>query len=62
MSQYEQMEIKDLIIKCVLKKRCKTLHEGRAKIECASHELLLREEPLFQCEKGNNLAWCILLI
>ena len=33
-SQYEQMEIRDLVIKCVLKKRHKTLLEQAAQGGC----------------------------
>lgn len=60
MSQYEQMEVRDLVIKCVLKKDIKLC----MKAEQIEHEsqLLLRQEQLCQCEQGKNLAWWMLLI
>lgn len=60
MSQYEQMEIRDLVIKCVLKKDIK-LYMKAEQIEHGS-QLLLRQEQLYQCEQGKNLAQWILLI
>lgn len=58
-SQYEQMEIRDLIIKCMLKNDIK-FYTKAEKIEHGS-QLLLRQEQLYQCE-GKNLAQWILLI
>lgn len=53
------MEIRDLIIKCVLKNDIK-FYTKAEKIEHGS-QLLLRQEHLYQCE-GKNLAQWILLI
>lgn len=59
-SQYEQMEIRDLVIKCVLKKDIK-LYMKAEQIEHGS-QALLRQEQLYQHEQGKNLARWILLI
>lgn len=60
MSRYEQMEIRDLVIKCVLKTDIK-LYKKAEHIEHGS-QLLLRQEQLYRCEQGKNLAGWILLI
>jgi len=59
-SQYEQMEIRDLVIKCVLKKDIK-LYMKAEQIECGT-QLLLRQEQLYQCDQGKNVARWIWLI
>lgn len=59
-SRYEQMEIRDLVIKCVLKKDIK-LYMKAEQIEHGS-QALLRREQLYQREQGKNLALWILLI
>lgn len=52
---YKQMEIRDLVIKCVLKKDIKRYMKAE-QIEHGS-QLLLRWEQLYQCEQGKNFGF-----
>lgn len=60
MSQCEQMEKRDLVIKCVPKKDIK-LYMKAEQIE-HGFQILVRQKQLYHCEQRKNFAKWILLI